>query len=85
MKALFVEKEKELAKCFAKVEEMTHQLKQLQHAPPPNGRKNDLEHLKRELLVSEMAIRAELFIFFWGGGYFCIVVLILRAHSCVFQ
>ncbi|XP_071834930.1 apoptosis-stimulating of p53 protein 1-like isoform X3 [Apostichopus japonicus] len=50
VKALFVEKEKELAKCFAKVEEMTHQLKQLQHAPPPNGRKNDLEHLKRELL-----------------------------------
>lgn len=67
MKALFVEKEKELAKCFAKVEEMTHQLKQLQHAPPPNGRKNDLEHLKRELLVSEMVIRAELFIFFGGG------------------
>ena len=53
VKALFAEKEKELALCFAKVEEMTQQLKQLRNGTP-NGtqQKHDIERLKQELLVS---------------------------------
>lgn len=51
VKALFAEKEKELAQCFAKVEEMTQQLKELKNGTP-NGtqQKHDIERLKQELL-----------------------------------
>lgn len=72
VKALFAEKEKELAQCFAKVEEMTLQLKELKNGTP-NGtqQKHDIERLKQELLVSSLdTLLICIFFFFFFDNLF---------------
>lgn len=57
MRHLFSEKEKELVVAVGKVEELTRQLEELRHGRSPlapnNHHHNELDKLRRELLVSE--------------------------------